>query len=757
MECALSLLRSPRGALAALVLVGLAILLPTLEAGHVDPYDELASVAHGRRMLEANKYLFTVDHTGAYALAGVTKPPLFLAMVAMSMKLFGLTIWAARLPSALAALGLAILAFLWARRLRPDGWGTVWGALWALFIFTVEGTFTYSGAVCIEPVFSLFAVLALFAFTAIDVEAPQHGGRLALAALAGAMLGCAFLTKQLAAGVAVLPVIVTAIVFARARLARAAGVLAVAGAVAMLIAGGWLWWFTSTLGSDAVDYLFKFSVEQRVGGFQGTRHYNWLNRFSDLVDGVVAPLPMGLSVVGLIVLAVRHRGGEGYQSGAQAAAPLAYALTAVLAFELVSKSVLEWYACHLIFPLVGGATFLLARGLEAAWSDADAPSTARGERGRALELGLAVAVTAMCIDRAAQELYSRLFLVAALAGVVALVAIVRAGGQRPGRRAALAATGVVLVVTGARLARHDHFNESPAFRASIMRILDDEGVRQTTVAANFLGAGRDSKAVRDRRREAYFGPTSVTGRAPWDGGPKADAYVTFSALPEEVAVRDGIRALRGLAGVAYVGDLSARPFATDAFERALRTGPLTFQAEHLPSAHGRSLVRRRGAAGGFVREVAPWMRDRAPKRPLASIPHLTLKPGKYEAVFVVSWRCEGLALREHLATLRAGRGYKRISCAEGDKGAEDYRRMSVPFVVHNKGDVRVTVDYKRGAVGVDAIEIWRKQPPVDDPASDESSPGGDGGQPEAAPEGDGEATEDDGEDDEDDDERASDP
>ena len=91
------------------------------------------------------------------------KPTFFYWLVAVSFKLFGVSEWAARLPSALAALGCLLLVF----RFAKERWGR-WEAWWSVLVLvsSIE-FFLLARLVIIEMSLTLFISLALCAFYAV--------------------------------------------------------------------------------------------------------------------------------------------------------------------------------------------------------------------------------------------------------------------------------------------------------------------------------------------------------------------------------------------------------------------------------------------------------------------------------------------------------------------------------------------------------------------------------------------------------------
>ncbi|MSP39094.1 MAG: glycosyltransferase family 39 protein [Deltaproteobacteria bacterium] len=88
------------------------------------------------------------------------KPIFFYWLIALSLKLLGISEWAARLPSALAALGCVGLVYFFAR----DHWGR-WPALWsALILLTSAEFFILARIVIFDMPLTFFLTLALCAF-----------------------------------------------------------------------------------------------------------------------------------------------------------------------------------------------------------------------------------------------------------------------------------------------------------------------------------------------------------------------------------------------------------------------------------------------------------------------------------------------------------------------------------------------------------------------------------------------------------------
>jgi 4-amino-4-deoxy-L-arabinose transferase-like glycosyltransferase len=124
-------------------------------AGLFDP-DEGRNAEKAREVLVLNDWV--TPHENFYPV--LDKPMFFYWLVALSYKLFGVSEWSARLPSALAALACLILVY----RFADQRWGR-WEALWsALILLTCAQFFLLARIVILDMPLTFFLTLALRAF-----------------------------------------------------------------------------------------------------------------------------------------------------------------------------------------------------------------------------------------------------------------------------------------------------------------------------------------------------------------------------------------------------------------------------------------------------------------------------------------------------------------------------------------------------------------------------------------------------------------
>ncbi len=122
----------------------------------------------------------------------IEKPPLPYWVVAGMYKIFGENTFATHLPNALAMLGLAWLAWLWARR----AWGGRAGLYAGLGVLTSVGPFLFTRFIIPESILALLLLIALYALI-VTLE----DNRLRMIYWAWAAVALALLTKGLIAPV----------------------------------------------------------------------------------------------------------------------------------------------------------------------------------------------------------------------------------------------------------------------------------------------------------------------------------------------------------------------------------------------------------------------------------------------------------------------------------------------------------------------------------------------------------------------------
>ena len=150
--------------------------------------DEGRNAEKAREILLLNDWI--TPHENFHAV--LDKPMFFYWLIALSYKLFGVSEWAARLPSALAAFSCVLVVYLFVRR-----WWGEWEARWSvLALITSAGVFVFSRIVIFDMTLTAGITLALSAFYQA-VRAPESKASWGVCAILYLALAAATLTKGL--------------------------------------------------------------------------------------------------------------------------------------------------------------------------------------------------------------------------------------------------------------------------------------------------------------------------------------------------------------------------------------------------------------------------------------------------------------------------------------------------------------------------------------------------------------------------------
>lgn len=166
-----------------IVIAGTLLFVPFLGQVHLFDWDEINFAECAREMILSGDYLRTqIDFQPFWE-----KPPLFIWMQALSMRLFGVGEFAARFPN--AVMGIVTLCTLYhiGRRVVHEKMATWWVALYAA---TWLPHFYFKSGI-IDPTFNLFIFIAFYQLYLVRFS--EKKSRHAL--LGGLCLGLAVMTK----------------------------------------------------------------------------------------------------------------------------------------------------------------------------------------------------------------------------------------------------------------------------------------------------------------------------------------------------------------------------------------------------------------------------------------------------------------------------------------------------------------------------------------------------------------------------------
>lgn len=588
---------------AAVMLLSAGLLFVDLADAPWRTWDEGLYARLSRNALEHGRYLFAVDEEGAY-FKRFSKPPMSLWLTSASMSVFGIGTFALRLPFALGMLAVIGIAFGWGRRIG----GLPMAVTWAGGLALCAATTRWGRHACIEPMFIAGMLGGLAAYHG-SVVAPSAARARRWAVVSGLGFAFAVLTKQLAVGLGILPIIVWELWRRdRAALPR----LALALGIPLLAATVWFAWVGVETDGAVFDVLIDRGLRRRMAGFEGGQNARTLNELSQVVAEASTPIPWPLGAAGLALLAVFRPREQLRMPAPDLLLPLWFA-SGVLVLENVSSSMLPWYAMHIVVPVVGGAAWLVSAAVHRAGRS---PL-------RMAHAGLGWGTAAVVAMVASENIVSQLD-VAILGGVLLVVAFAR----RPdvARVLALASVGLLMV---AHRYRDPELHPPPQPFSPLMAALQD---------APRVAVDRRAQ-LPQLARLGLFGPhTAEVGRAPWPTD-EHDAYVAPWALPTEYEPPEGVTIHRTAGVTAFSGDLSTRAWSNATLKALLDAGPVTFEAEHLAAADWDTTYDAPEASGGQLRRYTQYRNEQPPKVPLSIGPKLRLPPGRYALEVWARWSC----------------------------------------------------------------------------------------------------------------------
>ncbi|OGX57005.1 MAG: hypothetical protein A2447_02520 [Omnitrophica WOR_2 bacterium RIFOXYC2_FULL_38_12] len=169
---------------------GLLIFVPFWGQVHLFDWDEINFAESAREMLLSSDFLnVQIDYNVFWE-----KPPLFIWMQALSMKIFGVNEFAARLPNAICGAFTLLVLFNFGRHV----YGQKFGLLWVLVYVGSILPLVYFKSGIIDPWFNLFIFLGVYYFIiyqdTLIYRSKSDRIDIALSAL---FLGLAVLTKGL--------------------------------------------------------------------------------------------------------------------------------------------------------------------------------------------------------------------------------------------------------------------------------------------------------------------------------------------------------------------------------------------------------------------------------------------------------------------------------------------------------------------------------------------------------------------------------
>lgn len=166
-----------------IILIGALLYIPFLGNVHLFDWDEINFAECAREMIVTGNYWqVQIDFEPFWE-----KPPFFIWLQVLSMKIFGINEIGARFPNAMIGISTLLIIFYMGKRFRNKQFAAIWTALYAISILP---HFYFKSGI-IDPTFNLLIFISLFFF-----NSSIHRSRKAYyALLSGISLGLAFITK----------------------------------------------------------------------------------------------------------------------------------------------------------------------------------------------------------------------------------------------------------------------------------------------------------------------------------------------------------------------------------------------------------------------------------------------------------------------------------------------------------------------------------------------------------------------------------
>ena len=178
---------SPLRTRIVLVLVCTILFVPFLGGVHLFDWDEVNFAECAREMIVTGDYLHVqIDFRPFYE-----KPPLFIWLQVLSMKVFGVNEFAARFPTALVGIATILVLFSIGTQVRSQRFGTLWCVA---YVGSLLPHFYFRSGI-IDPLFNLFIFLAIWFMKKGIGQKGQGSLGVGSAMIAGVFSGAAVMTK----------------------------------------------------------------------------------------------------------------------------------------------------------------------------------------------------------------------------------------------------------------------------------------------------------------------------------------------------------------------------------------------------------------------------------------------------------------------------------------------------------------------------------------------------------------------------------
>lgn len=140
-----------------LAVMSLLVLFVKLPQGDLNGYDDAIYAHEGKQMLATGEW-WSVHLNGR---PDFDKPPLFVWLEALSMLVFGVSDFAARMPAALLGFGTIVLVYFLTRELSSSYWLPIWAMM---ILFSTHFFMRFAMRAMTDVPFTFFFTLAIFCY-----------------------------------------------------------------------------------------------------------------------------------------------------------------------------------------------------------------------------------------------------------------------------------------------------------------------------------------------------------------------------------------------------------------------------------------------------------------------------------------------------------------------------------------------------------------------------------------------------------------
>jgi 4-amino-4-deoxy-L-arabinose transferase-like glycosyltransferase len=178
------MLRDNKKIVFIIAVIGAILYIPFLGSVHLFDWDEINFAESAREMIVSGNYLDVQINFEKFW----EKPPLFIWLQVLSMKLFGINEFAARFPNAIIGIISLISLFLVGKNVKSTKFGLIWTVFYAGSLLP----FLYFKSGIIDPLFNLFIFLGIYFFYRFSIVDTKKWVAISISAT---FIGLGILTK----------------------------------------------------------------------------------------------------------------------------------------------------------------------------------------------------------------------------------------------------------------------------------------------------------------------------------------------------------------------------------------------------------------------------------------------------------------------------------------------------------------------------------------------------------------------------------